>query len=102
MLQWLTAGNFFGRTSFVPAGGDSIMQKYCDIVPDETGWVYVIDGVRSSSCHYTSELALEAAEAFLRGRGRLGQRLYRMQACSGEMLPIEPVYRVPPPLKAHA
>jgi len=77
------------------------MQKYCDIMPDATGWVYVIDGVRSPSYHYTCELALEAAKAHLRGSGRQ-DRLYRMQTCSGEMLPVDSVYGTPPPLKAHA
>ncbi|RWX79268.1 hypothetical protein EPK99_11985 [Neorhizobium lilium] len=81
------------------------MQKYCDIMPDATGWVYVIDGVRSASYHHTYELALEAAKSQFVRKGRFAERLFRLQAPNGEMLPISrspTVAGAAPRLSAHA
>jgi hypothetical protein len=63
------------------------MENYCDIMPDATGWVYVIDGVQSPCAYYSYELALEAAQAQLARKGR--GRLFRYQALNGEMLPVQ-------------
>jgi hypothetical protein len=65
------------------------MQNYCDIVPDATGWVYVIDGVQSSSYFHTSELAVEAAKVQLVRRGRFHTDVFRCLGVDGKMAPIE-------------
>jgi hypothetical protein len=64
------------------------MQKYCDIMPDATGWVYVIDGVQSASYHHTFELAVEAAKSNFQHVGRKEERVFRLQDCSGRLRPI--------------
>lgn len=64
------------------------MQKYCDIMPDATGWVYVIDGVQSASYHHTFELAVEAAKSNIHHVGRSENRIFRLQDCSGRLRPI--------------
>lgn len=64
------------------------MQKYCDIVPDATGWIYVIDGLRSPSFYHTYDLALQAARTELARRGRPVHDVFRRQAMDGEMHPV--------------
>jgi hypothetical protein len=66
------------------------MQKYCDIVPDATGWIYVIDGVQSKSYYHTCELAMRAAEVQLGKTDRFRRGVFRQQAANGEMLPMKP------------
>ncbi|WP_117192221.1 hypothetical protein [Rhizobium terrae] len=64
------------------------MEKYCDIVPHATGWVYVIDGVQSASYYHTYDLAMNAAHAHLARIGASGDKVFRRQAPNGEMLPV--------------
>ncbi|TDK39585.1 hypothetical protein E2F50_05595 [Rhizobium deserti] len=71
------------------------MENYCDIMPDATGWVYVLDGVQSPCAYYSYELALEAAQAQLARKGR--GRLFRYQALNGEMLPVQAMSLARPP-----
>ncbi len=78
------------------------MQKYCDIMPDATGWVYVIDGVQSASYHHTYELALEAARTQFRRTGTLEPGMFRLQGVNGEMHPIEDIGRAHPQLRTHS
>lgn len=61
------------------------MQKYCDIVPDATGWIYLIDGVRSPSYYHTYDLAVQAAWAELARRGRPVEEIFRRQSANGAM-----------------
>lgn len=63
------------------------MQKFCDIMPDATGWIYAIDGVQSACAYPTYELALEAARAKLARNAR--GKVFRRQALNGEMLPVQ-------------
>jgi hypothetical protein len=63
------------------------MEKYCDIVADATGWVYIIDGVRSACCYPSSHLAMQAARAHML-RTKRPHKAFRRQAPSGEMLPM--------------
>lgn len=65
------------------------MQNYCDIVPDATGWVYVIDGAHSTSYFHTVELAVEAAKVQLLRRGRFHAGVFRRLGVDGKMAPIE-------------
>lgn len=70
------------------------MEKYCDIVPHATGWVYVIDGVQSASYYHTYDLAMDAAKAKLARDGLVDGKIFRHQAMNGEMLPISKVVAV--------
>lgn len=64
------------------------MEKYCDIVPHATGWLYVIDGVQSASYYHTYDLAMDAAKAHIARKGAVGDKIFRRQALNGEMLPV--------------
>ncbi len=64
------------------------MEKYCDIVPHATGWVYVIDGIQSVSYYHTYDLAMDAAKAKLARDGLIEGKIFRRQALNGDMLPI--------------
>ena len=72
------------------------MEKYCDIVPHATGWVYVIDGVQSASYYHTYELAVDAARANVARKGNAGEKIFRIQALNGEMMPISGLATIPP------
>lgn len=63
------------------------MEKYCDIIPHATGWVFIIDGIQSASCYHTYDLALEAARQHMRRAG-VGRQMFRRQALDGRMLPV--------------
>jgi hypothetical protein len=64
------------------------MEKYCDIVPHATGWLYVIDGVQSASSYHTYDLAMDAAKAKIARDGLVQDKIFRRQALNGDMLPI--------------
>jgi len=64
------------------------MEKYCDIVPHATGWMYVIDGVQSPCYYHTYDLAMDAAKAKLAREGLFEGKVFRRQALNGDMLPI--------------
>jgi hypothetical protein len=75
---------------FNPPGRRHIkMEKYCDIIPHATGWVYVIDGVQSASYYHTYDLAVDAARAQLARAGTAREKVFRRQALNGEMLPVQ-------------
>lgn len=61
------------------------MQNYCDIVPDATGWLYVIDGIRSPSYYHSYDLALNAACANLAKRNSFRPPILRRQGLNGAM-----------------
>jgi hypothetical protein len=64
------------------------MQNYCDIMPQATGWVYVIDGVQSASSYHTYDLAVEAARRQITKGGGYETKIFRRQALDGNMKPI--------------
>jgi hypothetical protein len=64
------------------------MQKYCDIIPDATGWIYVIDGVQFASGYHTCELAMRAAEVHLSKNDRLKSKIFRRRSSNGEMVVV--------------
>lgn len=66
------------------------MEKYCDIVPHATGWVYVIDGVQSACYYHTYDLAMDAAKVKLARDGLFESKIFRRQALNGDMVPIRP------------
>jgi len=65
------------------------MEKYCDIIPHATGWVYLIDGVQSACYYHTYDLAMDAAKAHLARSGSTRDKVFRRQALNGEMLPVQ-------------
>ena len=73
------------------------MQNYCDIMPQATGWVYVIDGVQSASYYHSYERALDAARNHLATRGGQNPRIFRCQGLNGSMLPIQAQQATHPP-----
>ena len=64
------------------------MENYCDIVPHATGWIYVVDGIQSASSYHTSELAMEAAHAYLARSKRQNRKVFRELEVSGRMVPM--------------
>jgi hypothetical protein len=83
--------NFYQGQALLAAGKETLkMQKYCDIIPDATGWVYVIDGIQSASFYHTDELAMEAARVQLGRYGKDSSGMFRRLAVNGEMQPIVP------------
>ena len=69
------------------------MERYCDIIPHATGWVYVIDGVQSTSCYHTYDLAMDAAKAHIARSMGAKDKIFRRQALNGEMLPVSVIAR---------
>lgn len=68
------------------------MEKYCDIIPDATGWTYVIDGVRAESCYHTYDLAVHAARSGLMLQGEGRKNILRRQALNGDMQPVDSAF----------
>ena len=86
----LPDGTFGSPNMFIPPGRRHIeMEKYCDIIPHATGWVYVIDGVQSASYYHTYDLAMDAAKAQLARSGSTRDKVFRRQALNGERLPVQ-------------
>jgi len=67
------------------------MEKYCDIIPHATGWIYVVDGIQSASSYHTSELAMEAAHAYLASAKSPRRKIFRQLEVSGKFMPITAV-----------
>ncbi|MBT9369111.1 hypothetical protein [Rhizobium sp. CSW-27] len=66
------------------------MEKYFDIVPHSTGWIYVLDGQPSASFP-SYELALQAARAHAaRDIQTLRRTVFRRQEVSGEWSRVIP------------
>jgi len=66
-----------------------MVEKFCDIVPDDTGWIYVVEGERSPSypCY---DLVFGAAKTKAQQlQGAKKRIVLRRLDLSGQMLAIE-------------
>jgi hypothetical protein len=59
-----------------------MVEKFCDIIPHSTGWIYIIDGIQSAP-YPTYDLAVRAANAH--ADRELKRTVFRQQKLNGEM-----------------
>jgi len=62
-----------------------MVEKFCDIIPHATGWIFIIDGVQSAP-YPSYDLAVRAANAH--ADRALKRTVFRQQKLNGEMARI--------------
>lgn len=62
-----------------------MVEKFCDIIPHSTGWIYIINGIQSAP-YATYNLAVRAANAH--ADRELKRTVFRQQKLNGEMAHI--------------
>jgi len=62
-----------------------MVEKFCDIIPHATGWIFIVDGIQSAP-YPTYDLAVRAANAH--ADRELKRTVFRQQKLNGEMARI--------------